>query len=590
MANYQELANLVWNVADDVLRGLFKPHEYGDITLPFLVLRRLDCLLDEDGRKEKAINTYNQFKDLVPEDQLPPIIRQATGTSFYNTSQYNLSRLADDSHNIRLNFENYIGGFSQDVRDIIENFNLDQFVERLDRSNRLFVFCDKFTEIDLHPKQVDNHTMGQVFEELLRRFSEMSNETSGEHYTPRDVVRLLVSLLFAEHQEDLRGQGIIRSIFDPCCGTGGMLTIGKAYFREQMNPDADIRLLGQELNAQTYAICKSDMLITGEDPDSIRLGSSLSEDRFQGQRFDYMITNPPFGVSWKSDQTAVKSEAQTATGRFVAGTPRVSDGALLFLQHMLSKMEDRGSRVGIVFNGSPLFTGDAGSGESEIRRWIIENDWLECIVALPEKLFFNTGISTYIWILTNRKSEARRGKIQLINAVDFHDDMKRNLGDKNALISDGHIRQITELYTNFEEAEHTKIYPNAFFGYTKVTIERPLVEKQEILGTEKEFVVTDKKGDPKPDTALRDIERVPLTEDIEDYYQREVKPHVPDSWMDRKKDKIGYEINFNRYFYQYTPLRSLKDITDELLALERKSEGLLNEVLGSDEIEQKPEN
>ena len=467
MANHQELANLVWNVADDVLRGLFKPHEYGDITLPFLVLRRLDCILDEDGRKQKAINTYNQFNGKVPEDALPPIILRETNTSFYNTSQYDLSRLKEDPNNIRLNFENYLNGFSQDVRDIIENFNLDGFIERLHKNNRLFIFCDKFTEVDLHPDKVDNHTMGQVFEELLRRFSEMSNETSGEHYTPRDVVRLLVSLLFAEHREDLRGQGVIRSIFDPCCGTGGMLTIGKEYFREQINPDADIRLLGQELNAQTYAICKSDMLITGEDPDNIRHGSSLSEDQFQGQRFDYMITNPPFGVSWKSDEGAVKTEAQNANGRFSAGTPRSSDGALLFLQHMLSKMEERGSRVGIVFNGSPLFTGDAGGGESEIRRWIIENDWLECIIALPDKLFFNTSISTYIWILTNRKSEARQGKIQLINAVDLFEKMKRNLGDKGVFISDNHIRQIVELYTNFEETEHSKIYPNDFFGYTK---------------------------------------------------------------------------------------------------------------------------
>ena len=580
MANYQELANLVWNVADDVLRGLFKPHEYGDITLPFLVLRRLDCILDENGRKQKAITTYEQFKEKVTEDALPRIIQNATGTSFYNTSQYDLSRLKEDANNIHLNFENYVGGFSRDVRDIIDNFNLDGFIERLHKNNRLFIFCDKFTEVDLHPNEVDNHTMGQVFEELLRRFSEMSNETSGEHYTPRDVVRLLVSLLFAEHTEDLQGQGVIRSIFDPCCGTGGMLTIGKEYFREQINPDADIRLLGQELNAQTYAICKSDMLITGEDPDNIRLGSSLSDDQFQAERFDYMITNPPFGVSWKSDEAAVKADAQTVNGRFSAGTPRASDGALLFLQHMLSKMEDNGSRVGIVFNGSPLFTGDAGSGESEIRRWIIENDWLECIVALPEKLFFNTGIATYIWILTNRKSEARQRKIQLINAVDFRDEMKRNLGDKNVFISDSHIRRIIELYTGFEETEHSKIYPNDFFGYTKVTVERPLIERQEILGEEVEVVVTDKKGNPKPDTKLRDSERVPLTEDIDAYYQREVKPHVPDSWIDRKKDKIGYEINFNRYFYQYTPLRSLKEITDELLALERESEGLLNEVLG----------
>ena len=574
MANHQELANLVWNVADDVLRGLFKPHEYGDITLPFLVLRRLDCILDENGRKEKAIDTYNQFSSQVPEDALPPIILKATNTSFYNTSQYDLSRLKEDPHNIRLNFENYLNGFSQDVRDIIENFNLDRFIERLDNNNRLFIFCDKFTEVDLHPNKVDNHTMGQVFEELLRRFSEMSNETSGEHYTPRDVVRLLVSLLFAEHSEDLRGQGVIRSIFDPCCGTGGMLTIGKEYFREHINPEATIRLSGQELNAQTYAICKSDMLITDENPGAIRHGSSLSNDQFQGERFDYMITNPPFGVSWKSDAAAVKTEAQHANGRFTAGTPRSSDGALLFLQHMLSKMEDRGSRVGIVFNGSPLFTGDAGSGESEIRRSIIESDWLECIIALPDKLFFNTSISTYIWILTNRKSEARQGKIQLINAVDFFDKMKRNLGDKGVFISDTHIRQIAELYTNFEETEHSKIYPNDFFGYTKVTVERPLIDE------ETGEVLRDKRGNPKPDPALRDHERVPLTEEIDDYYQREVKPHLPDSWLEGKKDKVGYEINFNRYFYQYTPLRSLVEIADEMLALERKSEGLLNEVLG----------
>ena len=580
MANYQELANLVWNVADDVLRGLFKPHEYGDITLPFLVLRRLDCILDEDERKEKAINTYNQFNGKVSEELLPPIILRETNTSFYNTSRYDLSRLKEDPNNIHLNFENYLNGFSKDVRDIIENFNLDGFIERLHKNNRLFIFCDKFTEVDLHPDKVDNHTMGQVFEELLRRFSEMSNETSGEHYTPRDVVQLLVSLLFAEHGEDLHGQGVIRSIFDPCCGTGGMLTLGKEYFREQINPDADIRLLGQELNAQTYAICKSDMLITGENPDDIQHGSSLSNDRFQGQRFDYMITNPPFGVSWKSDEGAVKAEAQNANGRFSAGTPRSSDGALLFLQHMLAKMEEHGSRVGIVFNGSPLFTGDAGSGESEIRRWIIEHDWLECIIALPNKLFFNTSISTYIWILTNRKSEARQGKIQLINAVDFFDKMKRNLGNKGGFISDTHIRQLLELYTNFEETEHSKIYPNDFFGYTKVTVERPLVEKREILGEDREVVVRDKRGNPKPNPTLRDNERVPLTEDIDDYYQREVKPHLPDSWLYRKKDKVGYEINFNRYFYQYTPLRSLKEIADEMLALERKSDGLLNEVLG----------
>ena len=579
MANYQELANLVWNVADDVLRGLFKPHEYGDITLPFLVLRRLDCILTEDDRKDKSIESYNRFKDVVPEESLPQIILKETDSSFYNTSQYDLSRLKADPNNIRLNFNNYLNGFSKDVRDIIENFNLDQFIDRLDRNNRLFIFCDKFTEVDLHPNRVDNHTMGQVFEELLRRFSEMSNETSGEHYTPRDVVRLLVSLLFAEHSEDARGQGVIRSIFDPCCGTGGMLTIGKEYFREQINPDADIRLLGQELNPQTYAICKSDMLITGENPDAIQLGSCLSEDQFQGKRFDYMITNPPFGVSWKSEESAVKAEAGTTGGRFTAGTPRSSDGALLFLQHMLSKMESRGSRVGIVLNGSPMFTGDAGSGESNIRKWIIENDWLECIIALPDKLFFNTSIATYIWILTNSKLERRRGKIQLINGVSFFDSMKRNLGAKSVFISESHIERLVEIYTDFEECEHSKIYPNEFFGYTKVIIERPLVEKREIPGEEKEVVVKDKKGVPKPDPALREDERIPFAEDIGDYFQREIKPHLPESWMDRKKDKVGYEINFNRYFYRHTPLRSPREIADEMRALERENEGLLRDVL-----------
>ena len=579
MANYQELANLVWNVADDVLRGLFKPHEYGDITLPFLVLRRLDCILTEDDRKDKSIESYNRFKDVVPEESLPQIILKETDSSFYNTSQYDLSRLKADPNNIRLNFNNYLNGFSKDVRDIIENFNLDQFIDRLDRNNRLFIFCDKFTEVDLHPNQVDNHTMGQVFEELLRRFSEMSNETSGEHYTPRDVVRLLVSLLFAEHREESRGQGVIRSIFDPCCGTGGMLTIGKDYFREQINPDADIRLLGQELNPQTYAICKSDMLITGENPDAIQLGSCLSEDQFQGKRFDYMITNPPFGVSWKSEESAVKAEAGTTGGRFTAGTPRSSDGALLFLQHMLSKMESRGSRVGIVLNGSPMFTGDAGSGESNIRKWIIENDWLECIIALPDKLFFNTSIATYIWILTNSKLERRRGKIQLINGVSFFDSMKRNLGAKSVFISESHIERLVEIYTDFEECEHSKIYPNEFFGYTKVIIERPLVEKREIPGEEKEDGVKDKKGVPKPDPALREDERVPFAEDINDYFRREIKPHLLDSWMDRKKDKVGYEINFNRYFYRHTPLRSPQEIADEMRALEGKNEGLLKDVL-----------
>jgi type I restriction enzyme M protein len=357
-----------------------------------------------------------------------------------------------------------------------------------------------------------------------------------------------------------------------------MLTIGKEYFLQNINLEADIRLLGQELNPQTYAICKSDMLITGENPENIRLGNSLSDDKFAEQRFDYMITNPPYGVSWSTDEEFILGESKNPNGRFTAGTPRKSDGALLFLQHMLSKMEDNGSRICIVFNGSPLFTGDAGSGESEIRRWIIENDWLEGIVALPDQLFFNTGISTYIWVLTNNKSAARKGKVQLVNAVEMFEVMRKSLGSKRKSITEDQIQQITDSYTNFVETEDCKIYHNQFFGYTKVTVERPLKEDNPQLGIAE--IVTDRRGNARPDTSLRDTERIPLTDDIDQYYQREVAPHVPDSWMDRKKDKVGYEINFTKYFYKYQPLRSLQEIEDELLELEAESEGLLSQVLG----------
>jgi type I restriction enzyme M protein len=329
-----------------------------------------------------------------------------------------------------MNFQNYLGGYSENVVEIIENFQLEKPVEKLNKSNRLFQFVEKFSEIDLHPDNISNHQMGQIFEELLRKFSEMSNETSGEHYTPRDVVRLLVSLVFSEDDDDLQGEGKVRSIFDPCCGTGGMLTIGKEWVWNNINDKVDFRLLGQELNPQTFSICKSDMMITGENPENIRQGSSLSEDRFQGERFDYMVTNPPFGVSWNSEKDFVETESENPQGRFSKGTPRVSDGSLLFLQHMISKMEDKGSRIGIVFNGSPLFTGDSGSGESEIRKWIIENDWLECIVSLPDQLFFNTGISTYVWIVSNKKSGKRQGKVQLIDGSSFFLLLEINLLQK----------------------------------------------------------------------------------------------------------------------------------------------------------------
>ena len=400
----------------------------------------------------------------------------------------------------------------------------------------------------------------------------MSNETSGEHYTPRDVVRLLVSLVFSEDKDELQGEGMVRSIFDPCCGTGGLLTIGKEWVQENINDKVEFRLLGQELNPQTYSICKSDMMITGENPENIRQGSSLSEDRFQGERFDYLVTNPPFGVSWKSEKDFVQNESENPMGRFSAGTPRTSDGSLLFLQHMISKMEDKGSRIGIVFNGSPLFTGDAGSGESNIRKWIIEKDWLECIVSLPDQLFFNTGISTYIWIVSNKKSEERQGKVQLIDGSSFFTPMKKSLGNKRKEISDDGRGRLLEIFNSLDESEFSKVYPNEFFGYTKVTVEQPMITNGEVM--------TDRQGNPKPDSKKRDNERIPLSEDIEDYFEREVKPHLPESWMDISKNKVGYEINFTKYFYKHKPLRSLEEISEDLLKLDLETEGLMKEISG----------
>ena len=399
----------------------------------------------------------------------------------------------------------------------------------------------------------------------------MSNETSGEHYTPRDIVRLLVSLVFSENKENLDGEGIIRSIFDPCCGTGGMLTIGKEWVQENISNTVRFNLSGQELNPQTFSICKSDFLIIGEDPERIKLGSSLSDDNFEGKKFDYMITNPPFGVSWKSEKGFIDEESKNPLGRFTVGTPRTSDGSLLFLQHLISKMKPEGSRIGIVFNGSPLFTGDSGSGESNIRKWIIENDWLECVVSLPDQLFFNTGISTYIWIVSNTKNTNRKGKVQLIDGSSYFKMMKKSLGSKRKLIDENHREEIVNLYTDFTENEYSKIYPNQFFGYTKVTIEQPLKENGE--------TVTDKSGNPKPNSKLKDNERIPLSDDIEEYYKREVKPHLPDSWMNRDKDSVGYEINFTKYFYKYQPLRSLEDITNDLMELDKETDGLMNQIL-----------
>lgn len=568
MSTHRELSSFIWNVCDDVLRGVFKPNEYGRIILPFTVLRRLDCVLEPN--KDKVYELYQRYKDEVDPS---PIIKKKTNTPYYNHSKFDLSRLKGDSSNVLINFRNYINGYSSQVREIIDYFNLDVLVEKLHKNKRLYQLIDKFTEVDLHPNMVNNHQMGQIYEELLRKFSEMSNEESGDHYTPRDVVKLLVQLVFGGNTDDLQGDDKIRRVFDPCCGTGGMLTIGKEWVHQNINPDLKMSLFGQEINDLTYSICKSDFLIMGENPENIKgPTSSLSDDQFKGESFDYMITNPPFGVSWKSEKQFVKNEESDPDGRFFIGTPRTSDGSLLFLQHLISKMDDRGSRIGIVFNGSPLFTGDGGSGESDIRRWIIEKDWLECIVSLPDQLFFNTGISTYIWILTNKKSDERKGKIQLIDGSEFFSDMKKSLGSKRKYITEFHRNKLFEIYQNFEKSDHSRIYNNEFFGYTKVRIEQPEVDENGVIQRKKN-------GDPKSDTSKRDYERIPLTEDVEEYFQREVKPHLPDSWIDDGYKRIGYEINFTKYFYEYEPLRSLEEITQDLMKLEEESEDLMKEIL-----------
>ena len=558
MNSTANLSSLIWSAADDVLRGLFKPSEYGRVILPFVVMRRLDCVLEP--KKDEIFELYEKYKSQLDPT---PIIQKQVGLPFYNHSRYDLSGIKSDQNNVLMNFINYVPGYSPNVLEIIENFSLTPLVEKLHKNKRLYLLIDKFTEFDLHPNAIDNHAMGSVYEELLRRFSEMSNEESGDHFTPRDIVKLLVTFVFGGDKEGLQGQGKIRSVFDPCCGTGGMLTIGKEWVLENINKDLKIELYGQELNDVTYSICKSDVLMSGENPENIHGPcSSLSDDRLQGKKFDYMITNPPFGVSWKSEEEFISEEAKDPNGRFFLGTPRTSDGSLLFLQHLISKMNPEGSRIGIVFNGSPLFTGDAGSGESEIRKWIIENDWLETIIQMPDKMFFNTGITTYIWILTNKKSVERKGKVQLIDASSFFTGMRKNLGDKGNYFSDEQIEKLFEIYQSNLENEYCRIYPSNYFGYTKIVVEQPMIQDGN--------VVKDRQGNIKPDPSKRDTERVALSESIEKYFETEVKSAVPDSWMDRSKDKVGYEINFTKYFYKFRPLRSLDEISNDLMMLDNE--------------------
>ena len=685
--NHSEIVSFIWGVAD-LIRDVFKRGKYQDVILPLTVLRRLDCVLAPTRAAVLRINA--EYKNrLENPDQL---LRSASGFAFYNTSQYDFEKLLADAPNVASNLRNYISGFSPNMREVVEKFDFDNTISKLDESGLLFKVLERFKNVDLHPNVVDNATMGTIFEELIRKFNEALNENPGEHFTPRDVVHLMVDLMLAGDATRIAGTGTIRTVYDPCCGSGGMLTIAKEHvtaginkdgelIKEPINPKADIHLFGQEVNPETFAICKSDLYMKssdGHDAENIAYGSTLSNDKHEQHRFDYMITNPPYGKDWKMDQDAVKTEHERGSaGRFSAGLPRISDGQLLFLQHMLFHMEpisEGGSRVAIIMNGSPLFTGGAGSGESEIRRWILENDWLEALVALPEQLFYNTGIATYVWVLTNRKAPERRGKVQLINATSFWVSMRKSLGNKRRTIPLEKAAEILAILRSFEETEFSKIFSTTQFGYRRITVERPLQlnfqaspkrferlkeerafqklaeskkrnpevkAQEEELGRKQQAkildmlqalpgmllkdrpsfekvlqaaaeahrikldaslkkailsalserdetadICLDKKGNPEPDTNLRDTENVPLSELVEDFFEREVKPHVSQAWIDESKRDakdgqvgiVGYEINFNRYFYTYEPPRPLEEIERDIEKVEHEIMEMLREV------------
>lgn len=670
MNNFGDKVSFIWSIAD-LIRDTFKRGKYQDVILPFTVLRRFDCVLEPT--KEEVLAAYNHYKDKL--DNLDPLLCKKSGFAFYNSCPYDFEKLLDDPKQLAANLKLYINSFSGNMREVLEKFDFANTIDKLEQSDLLFLVTERFKNIDLHPDKVSNLEMGYIFEELIRKFNEALDENPGEHFTPREVIQLMVNLIFSPDKTQLSQEYITRSVYDPCCGSGGMLTIAKDRILE-LNPKAQVFLFGQEVNPETFAVCKSDLYmksVDGKDAENIKFGSTLSQDQHSDKTFDYLLANPPYGKDWKRDKDAVETEAQKAGSRFSAGTPRISDGQLLFLQHMIARMKPEtqgGSRVAIVMNGSPLFTGDAGSGESEIRRWILENDWLEAIIALPNDLFYNTGIATYIWVLTNHKAAERRGKVQLINASEFWLPMRKSLGSKRREISSQHIREITEIFQSFQPSEVSKIFDREDFGYRKITVERPLrlnfqasperIERlkeqsafaslavskkksaemkgiEEQAGKEQQRLILDilnsfpdtlyqdrgefekvlkkgmktkgitlapavykailsalserdetanicldKQGNPEPDTDLRDTENVPLKQDINDYFDREVLPHVTDAWIsDTVRDvrdgaigKVGYEINFNRYFYKYQPPRTLeaieadiKEVEGEILAM-----------------------
>ncbi|HNP58767.1 MAG TPA: class I SAM-dependent DNA methyltransferase [Gordonia sp. (in: high G+C Gram-positive bacteria)] len=563
------LGNFVWSIADQ-LRGVYKPHQYGNVILPFTILRRMDAILEPTRDEVRAL-----AKETAAGPRLDRAVHKATGLRFYNTSKFDFAKLLADPEGLEENLVDYINRFSENI-DVFERFKFEGEIATLAEKDRLYQVVSQFAEVDLHPDRISNADMGDLFEELIRRFAEASNEEAGEHFTPRDAIRLIVDLIFAEEQEGLMEPGTVRSIYDPTVGTGGFLSVAEERLLER-NPQARLRLYGQEINDQSYAIAKSDMIAKGQDATNIRLGDTLADDKFAGQTFDFVLSNPPYGVDWKSSLESVKDEAKRfPDGRFGHGTPAVSDGQLLFLTHVAHKLRppaDGGGRAGIVLNGSPLFTGAAGSGPSEIRRWLLESDLVEAIVALPTNLFFNTGIATYVWLLDTTKRPERKGKVQLVDATGFWTKLRKNLGSKNREVGDADRERIVKIYDDFADGEHSKIFDVEEFGYWTITVERPLLDDDG-------EIVRDRKGDPKPDAKKRDTENVPFTYEggIEAYVAAEVLPYVPDAWVDEKKTKVGYEIPFTRYFYKYMPPRPLEEIDAELNQLAGEIMELLREV------------
>jgi type I restriction enzyme M protein len=653
--SFREKTDFLWDLAD-LLRGDYKPSEYGKAILPLVVLRRFDCVLEPT--KDAVLTEYSKQKKKGIEN-VAPILKRVAGENFqvYNVSRFDFPRLLDDPDNVAPNLRKYIAGFNEAARDVIDKFKFDEQITRLDNADLLYQLIQRFCEIDLHPDAVSNVEMGYMFEELIRRFSEQSNETAGEHFTPREVVRLMVNLLFAEDDAILSKKGTVKTLYDPACGTGGMLAVADEYLRE-LHPKAGLEVFGQELNEESYAICRSDMMLKGHNATHIHVGNSFTKDGEGGSTFDYMLSNPPFGVDWKKVETEIRKEAALGdAGRFHAGLPRIKDGSLLFLQHMVSKMkppQNGGSRIGIVFNASPLFTGAAGSGESEIRRWIIENDLLEAIVALPDQLFYNTGIPTYIWVVSNRKPNYRKGKVQLVDGRSFFRRMRHSLGDKRHELAPEDIDAITRLFADFEENENSQILGNDAFGYNRIVIERPLrrrfvldehtlenliadksfakvaavaqedvftaltaaisaasatedegafagvvactieavdgFDTKQIKALTKRVVAAsvvrdatasaarDSKGRLLADSALREHEEVPFGEDIDEYFEREVRPYLADAWVDHKKTRVGYEIPLTRYFHRFEQPRTLEEIDSDMRAVEKEIVRLLQRV------------